>query len=444
MDHLSAWACKAGRKPLVLRGARQVGKTTLVDLFSTRFDTYIYLNLEEADNLSLFRLNVPFGDLLAGIFAKAGRRDEGVSTLIFIDEIQNSPEAVQSLRYFYERRPDLHVIAAGSLLESLVGRHVSFPVGRVEYMALHPCTFVEFLMAMGEDVLARMVADIAVPASLHEHAMSLFRKYMIVGGLPEAVADFAAHGDYVRLEGIFNALLSGYKDDVEKYAPRTKQRDIVRYILNYGWALAGQRVQFAKFCGKAYKSSDMADAFRLLEKTLLLELAYPLISTSFPILPDNRKSPKLLWIDTGLVNHVAGMRDQFLFAKDTDELWNGTIAEQVVAQEMLGASHVFGEKRMFWTRDARNSQAEVDFVIRKGSHLIPVEVKTGSNSKLRSLHLYMEQSQENVAFRLWNGVMNRDTVQLPSGKTYTLLNLPLYYAGQLDRDKALERVERTA
>lgn len=429
---LRQWAEKEGRKPLVLRGARQVGKTTLVKIFAEEFDVFIYLNLEEKVNADLFTMDVSFEDLLAGIYAKAGIKMENQRTLIFIDEIQNVPDAVKVLRYFYEKRPDLYVIAAGSLLESLVGNHISFPVGRVEYMALHPCTFTEFLGALGENILVEQIEQLEVPQSVHSYVMDLFKKYMIVGGLPEAVANYAKRKDWVSLNEIFNSLLSGYKDDIEKYAQRPKEQDILRYILNYGWGLAGQRFQFSKFCSSSYKSAEMGNAFRTLEKTLLLELVYPLISTSFPILPDLKRSPKLLWLDTGLVSYVAGMQESLLFTSDTDELWNGHIAEQVVGQELLGASFAFGVKRMFWVRDARNSQAEVDFVYKYKSHLIPVEVKTGDNSKLRSLHQYMDESQEDIALRLWNGPLTSDLICLPSGKQYTLYNMPFYYAGQLE------------
>lgn len=429
---LRQWAEKEGRKPLVLKGARQVGKTTLVKIFAEEFDVFINLNLEEKVNADLFTMDVSFEDLLAGIYVKAGIKMENQRTLIFIDEIQNVPDAVKVLRYFYEKRPDLYVIAAGSLLESLVGNHISFPVGRIEYMALHPCTFTEFLGALGENILVEQIEQLEVPQSVHSYVMDLFKKYMIVGGLPEAVANYAKRKDWVSLNEIFNSLLSGYKDDIEKYAQRPKEQDILRYILNYGWGLAGQRFQFSKFCSSSYKSAEMGNAFRTLEKTLLLELVYPLISTSFPILPDLKRSPKLLWLDTGLVNYVAGMQESLLFTSDTDELWNGHIAEQVVGQELLGASFAFGVKRMFWVRDARNSQAEVDFVYKYKSHLIPVEVKTGDNSKLRSLHQYMDESQEDIALRLWNGPLTSDLIRLPSGKQYTLYNMPFYYAGQLE------------
>lgn len=431
INYLRQWAEKEERKPLVLRGARQVGKTTLVDLFAKDFEYYIYINLEEKENANLFANYSSFEDLLSGIFFKAKTTANSGRTLIFIDEIQNEPNAVQSLRYFYEKRPDLYVIAAGSLLESLMGRHISFPVGRVEYMALHPCTFVEFLTATGYNALAEQVSNISVPQSMHEYTLDLFKKYMIVGGLPEAVANYAKHKDFVRLNGVFNSLLSGYRDDVEKYADKPKEQDTIRYILNYGWGFAGHRIQFAKFSNSSFKSTDVSNAFRILEKTLLLELAYPQTSASFPILPDTKKSPKLLWLDTGLVNYVAGMQDDLLFSTDTDELWNGDIAEHIVAQELLGASFIFGEKRIFWVREARNSQAEVDFLLRYKSHLLPIEVKTGNNSKLRSLHLFMNESKEGVALRLWNGNMSSDNISKSSGDTFTLYNIPIYYAGQL-------------
>lgn len=430
--YLYEWAQKEERKPLVLRGARQVGKTTLVKMFAADFDHYIYLNLEEKEDAELFAADSSFDDLLVGIFFKANIPIDSSRTLIFIDEIQNEPKAVQALRYFYEKCPDLYVIAAGSLLESLMERHISFPVGRVEYMALHPCTFVEFLMAIGEDMLANQIEKIAVPQSLHGYTLDLFKKYMIIGGLPEVVANYAQYRDMVRLGGVFNALLSGYRDDVEKYADKPKEQDSIRYILNYGWTSAGHRIQFAKFTNSSFKSADVSNAFRTLEKTLLLELVYPLTSTSFPILPDLKKSPKLLWFDTGLVNYVTGMQEELLFTPNSDELWNGDITEHIVAQELLGATTLFGEKRMFWVRDARNSQAKVDFVIRHKSHLLPIEVKTGSNSKLRSLHQYMEESNENIALRLWNGPMTSDIITRIDGRPFTLYNIPLYYAGHLN------------
>lgn len=430
---LRTWARQSHRKPLILRGARQVGKTTLVHQFGKEFDSYIYINLERPNAQKLFHDNPVFEDLVSAIFAKSSTLKESGKTLIFIDEIQNVPEAIQALRYFYEDTPDLYVIATGSLLDSVMGtRHISFPVGRVQFMALRPFTFTEFLMAMGKGMMADALVNMELPHGLNYEMMSLFKKYMIVGGLPEAVASYVANEDVLALNQVFDSLLTTYKEDVDKYTAKPRMQAIIRYILDNGWQEAGHRIHFSKFSNSAYKSVDVSEAFRLIERTFLLELVYPLHSAKLPILPQLGKSPKLLWHDIGIVNYVAGMRDDVLFTGEVDDLWNGTIAEQVVAQELLGSSNQYDVRRYFWVRDARNSQAEVDFVIRYGSKLIPVEVKTGHNSKLRSLHLFMEESPQDVAIRLWNLPPSQDVVQLPSGKHYTLFNLPIYYAGHLD------------
>ena len=178
IDNLTEWSKRENRKPLVLRGARQVGKTTLIDQFSKQYDSYIKLNLEQSNDAKAFAISDNVAEIFQYIcLQKKITVDRNKRTLLFIDEIQNEPKAVQALRYFYEKRPDLYVIAASSLLESLMGRHISFPVGRVEYMALHPCTFVEFLMAIGEDMLANQIEKIAVPQSLHSYTLDLFKKY---------------------------------------------------------------------------------------------------------------------------------------------------------------------------------------------------------------------------------------------------------------------------
>ena len=167
LDWLNEWKHKEGRKPLVIRGARQVGKTSLVKEFGKQFDAFVSFNLEVADDLALFQKEVPVIELYDAMLAVRRQVKSSGSTLLFIDEIQNSPVAIKMLRYFYEDMPEIHVIAAGSLLETMLNRQISFPVGRVEYMALRPCTFAEFLGALGEDTLLEMVRKIAVPEILH-------------------------------------------------------------------------------------------------------------------------------------------------------------------------------------------------------------------------------------------------------------------------------------
>ena len=429
---LRRWAQKKNRKPLILRGARQVGKTTLVDQFSEEFDVYLKLNLEKSADLNLFERDMSIDDLVTAIYLLNNKPKSDARTLLFIDEIQNSPKAVEQLRYFYEDVPGIHVIAAGSLLESLIDRQISFPVGRVEYMAVRPCSFSEFLGAVGETELKEVHDKVGIPEALHEKVIGLFNTYTLIGGMPEVVRDYAANKDIVALRDIYETLLTGYRDDVEKYSHSDTMRNILRYILSSGWAYAAQRITFEKFGNSNYRSREMGEAFRMLEKAMLLELVYPTTSAVIPINPEPRRSPKLLWLDTGLVNYSAGLQKELFGVRDISDAWRGLIAEHIVGQELLAADNRFSHKRAFWVRDAAGSSSEVDYVVQIADKVIPVEVKSGTNSKLRSLHQFMEQAPHSTAVRFWTNPLSVDKVTTPSGKEYTLYNLPYYYATKIE------------
>ncbi len=432
LSALKAWSNKANRKPLIIRGARQVGKTTLVKLFAEEFDTFLHLNLERPEEKEIFERNDSAEDVLTAIyFLKNQIKREG-RILLFIDEIQNSPKAVALLRYFYEDIPQIHVIAAGSLLESLIDTHISFPVGRVEYMALRPCSFLEFLNAVGEYQIEEAIRNVTLPASVHSRATKLFNEYVLIGGMPEAVSLYADRKDVLALTDIYETILSGYRDDTEKYAKNSSSRDILRYVLTYGWAFAGQRVAFEKFANSNYRSREIGETMRTLEKAMLLELSYPAVSVDIPMLPDTKKSPKLFWLDTGLVNYAAGIQKELFGTKDIADSWRRKTAEHIVGQELLSMSKSVSSRRNFWVRESKNSQAEVDFLHQHNGRLVPVEVKSGDNSKLKSLHLLMSESSGNIAVRFWNNPGSTDTVSLPSGKVYTLHSLPFYYSGRLN------------
>lgn len=408
-----------------------MGKTTLVQEFGKHFDSFFHLNLEKTADRELFEQNLPVRDILASIHLQANRAREAGSTLLFIDEIQYSPQAVASLRYFYEEMPEVHVIAAGSLLESMLNVHISFPVGRVQYMALRPCSFADFLEATGETAIKEALQQAALPQAIHSKATKLFNEYVLVGGMPEAIASYAENRDLVALNDIYETILAGYRDDTEKYVKSGALQNVIRYILTYGFQYAAQRIKFENFANSKYKSREMGEAFRILEKAFLLELSYPATSVALPMFPDMKKSPKLLWLDTGLVNYSMGLQKELFGINDISEIWKGKIAEHIVGQELLSISDLVSTRRNFWVREAKNSQAELDFLFLHNSQLIPVEVKSGSDSKLKSLHLFMEATPGNLAVRFWNNPLSTDTIELPSGKKYTLLNLPLYYAGQL-------------
>jgi predicted AAA+ superfamily ATPase len=431
LDRLTAWAKKENRKPLVLRGSRQVGKTTIVKMFAQQFDTYLYLNLENRQASALFDTDKSTDNLLTAIYLYCNKPRLQNRTLLFIDEIQNSPAAVARLRYFYEECADVYVIAAGSLLESLIDTHISFPVGRVEYLAVHPCSFTEFLGALGETELEKAVKNCEVPDGLHAKTMDLFNTFTLIGGMPEIVAHYARHKDLVSLNDIYETLLTGYKDDVEKYARNELMRHIIRYVLQEGWHFAAQRITMGNFAGSSYKAREMAEAFRTLEKTMLLELAYPTTNTALPMTSDLKRSPKLLWVDTGLVNYVAKIQKEVFGAKDILDVWRGDIAEQIVAQELMASDYSVSGKRKYWVRDKKGSDAEIDFVLQHNNQIVPVEVKSGHNAKLKSLQVFMENSPTDMAVRVWSKAFSVDEIALPSGKKYKLHNLPFYYVEQL-------------
>ena len=430
---LEKWVKKTPHKPLVLRGARQVGKTTVVNQFGEQFDNYLYVNLEDKTLNKMFNDALNVSDLLTDLFANCGKTRQKGSTLLFIDEIQCSPAAVAMLRYFYEQLPDVHVVAAGSLLESLIDRHISFPVGRVEYMAMRPCSFREFLTATGNNPLRERIAENhSSSVSFHQKLISAFNRYALIGGMPEVVNAYIENQDLMSLNSIYDTLLQGYRDDIEKYASNHTQSNIIRYIINNGWAEAGRAITLNHFAGSEYRSREVGESLRTMEKAMLLELAYPVTQTQLPILPDHNKSPKLLWLDTGLVNYSAHVQKEVFGASDLLDVWRGSIAEQVAGQELLTLSNSVGEHRNFWVRNKKNSNAEVDFVYQFDSQLIPIEVKSGHNSHLRSLHSFADNSEScPLAVRIWSEPLSVNDVKTVNGKTFKLINLPFYLIGFL-------------
>ena len=430
ISKLEAWKQDKKHKPLILRGARQVGKTTVVNEFGSQFDNYLYFNLERNENAKLFEMEIPLDDLVNMLYASVGKVKKEGTTLVFIDEIQNSPRTIALLRYFYEQRPDLYVIAAGSLLENLVDVKVSFPVGRVQYLALRPCSFSEFLGAIGKNNLLAVLSQKAeYTVAFHEQLMHLFNQYTIVGGMPEAVQQYAETQDVIGIEDVYETLVQAYKDDSEKYVRGNKLTDVVRFILSYGWAFSGETITLGNFANSGYKSREVGEAFRLLEKAMLLEMVYPVSSTQLPIIPETKRMPKLIWFDTGLVNYQAGIRKEIIGSTDMVDSWRGHIAEQITAQELLALEDRVGHHRSFWAKP--NNGAEVDFIFAHNSKLYPIEVKSGTNAHLRSLQVFMDSSDVNIAIRIWSKPYSIDKVKTIHGKEFTLINLPFYLIGNL-------------
>jgi hypothetical protein len=411
-----------------------VGKTTAIEMFSKDFDQYISLNLEKPSDRIIFEKEYPFSDLLTSLFIFAGKKRAGGRTLIFIDEIQNSPKAVALLRYFYEDANDLYVITAGSLLESITDKKISFPVGRVEYMAMRPCSFREFLFANGNSQLIEMLEKPDVPRFLHSQLLSWFKKYATIGGMPEVVNLYAQKNDITVLDGVFSSLIQSYSDDVDKYAASASQVQYIQHVIANVFKEGGTKVTFEKFGNSGYRSREMREAFRMVEKTMLIKLVYPCTSVKIPIKPNLGRKPRLHVLDTGLINHTLKIMGELVFNKDISETHLGIIAEHIVGQELLATGFSISNDLYFWVREKADSSAEVDYILPYKSKLIPIEVKSGSIGKLRSLHQFMEIAPHAIAVRVYQGEYLVQKAKTFSGKEFTLLNLPFYLVHRIERE----------
>lgn len=438
INQLRQWKDRPVRKPLVIRGARQVGKSTLVREFGKEFDAFVEVNLELSSDAEIFRRT----DDVEEIWRYLCLRSNIVSNpdskmLLFIDEIQEEPLAVGLLRYFYEKMPWLYVITAGSRLQSLLKRRVSFPVSRVEYLNLRPFTFAEYLAALEGEAWADAVKNLQVNPLMHSEMMKHFNRYALVGGMPEAVAMYADTKDIVSLSPIFNSLLKGYNEDVERYARNEEQVRILRHILDTVWFSAGETITFSGFGASSYSSTQIHDAMDCLQRAYLLSLDYPITATSVPAIPAKRRSPKLITVDLGITNFAAGVQMDYFQNKELLDTWRGRAAEQIVAQELrvLLDNHL-RESQYFWVRDKKGTMAEIDFVWQQDGNIVPIEVKAGNNSHLRSLHSFVNLSDQYItAVRVWSGeyVVQDVKTPAPECKPYRLINVPFYYVGQLDK-----------
>lgn len=436
IKQMRMWSSRMPHKPLVIRGARQVGKSTLVREFAKEFDIFIEVNLDLSEDADIFIRT----DKVEEIWQYLCLRNHVVSDkdkrmLLFIDEIQEVPEAVGLLRYFYEKMPWLYVITAGSRLQNLLKTRISFPVSRVEYLNLRPFSFLEYIKALESTEWSDLLTQQSVPALMHEQMMSRFNQYALIGGMPEAVSTYAEYRDIERLSPIFNSLLKGYNEDVERYAKSEDHVRIIRHILSTAWYSAAEAITFSKFGNSTYSSTQIHEGMDCLERAYILSLDYPVTSTDAPAIPSVKRSPKLMMVDNGITNFVAGIQLQYLQNKDLLDTWRGRAAEQIVAQELrvlLDAN--YQEKQFYWIRQEKGAKAEIDFIWQYANQIIPIEVKAGTNSHLRSLHSYVNKSTHFVtAVRIWSGEYSVQEAKTPApeNKLYRLINVPFYYIGQL-------------
>ncbi len=433
IDELIRWSDKNNRKPLILRGARQVGKTTAVNIFSEQFEQYIYLNLEKVEDKSLFEKYKDVDDLVKAIFFTKKKKRDVSKTLLFIDEIQEHPPAMAMLRYFHERHSDLFVIAAGSLLESIFSKDISFPVGRVDYRVVRPMSFGEFLMAMNEIEALKELKNVPLNSYAFDKLLKLFHIYALIGGMPEIVSDYSKNEDLTELGDIFETLIASYLDDVEKYARNDSMVQVIRHTIRSSFSEAGNRIKLYGFGRSNYGSKEMGEALRTLEKAMLLSLIYPVTQSKLPLLPNHKRSPKLQLLDTGLMNYFAQIQTEVLGTNNLTNVYRGKVAEHIVGQEFLAVKFNVLSQLNFWVREKVQSEAEVDFIYPYHGKLIPVEVKSGATGRLRSLHQFMDMAEHNMAIRFYSGNVQLDKIKTINNKFYNLLSLPYFLASQIER-----------
>jgi predicted AAA+ superfamily ATPase len=427
--NLENWKKSSGRKPLIIRGARQVGKTTLIKEFAKSFKFSIILNLEKPKDSAYFINYNEVKPLVESLFLSSNISTTSIrDTLLFIDEIQESPKAIQMLRYFYEEFPDLQVIAAGSLLEFAMKKVKSFPVGRVEFLYLHPLNFIEYLGAIGHQGALDQMNRIPCESFAHSVLLGMFNQYAIVGGMPEVINSFLERQSMTDLPRVYESIWSTFKSDVEKYAANETERKVTKHIISTAHMYMDQRIKFQNFGQSNYRSREVGETMRNLDAAKIIQLIYPTTDFEIPVKPDLRKSPRLQFLDTGLVNYELGIQPEMLSYTDLSSTYKGAIIPHLITQELISLNTMNDKKPNFWVREKKQSTSEVDLVYTYRDMVIPIEIKSGSEGTLKSLHQFVDHSRLPYGIRMYAGEFNVTETKTPGGTPYLLMNIP-YYLG---------------
>jgi len=447
VQYLSQWLEKKRRKPLILRGARQVGKSTLVRLFAESANLSLHeINLERHLFLDDIFKSLDMTIIIRELEALIGSPVNTPGACLFLDEIQATPHALQALRYFYEEYPELPVIAAGSLLEFTLADHsFSMPVGRVEYFHLYPLTFREFL-AVTKPVLLPYLDALSpsvdeIPNVAHQQLLKKLRDYFFVGGLPEAVQVFGEGESLQEVAAVHRSIVSTYQDDFSKY---TKQNDLflIQKIFNYIPKSLGKKVKYTNISRDA-RAAQVKKGISLLTKARICHRVKHSHCTGLPLAAESSETVyKLIFMDIGLVNHICGCDWRTMAAFDDRQLVNeGGIAEQFIGQHLIDISGGLDQPLLhYWLRERKSSNAEVDYVIGSGGLVLPVEVKSGTSGSLKSLQQFVYSKDTNLAIRFDLNPPSlqhvENIIRTAQGNrkvNYTLLSLPLYGVQELER-----------
>lgn len=404
-QELIAWSQRKDRKPLLLRGARQVGKTSAVRHLGQSFKSYVEIDLNERRDLhSVFSpQNSPqqicnLLEVLLGVSIIAG------DTLLVLDEIQACPEAINKLRYFYERYPQLHVVATGSLLEFALSELPSFGVGRVESMFMYPFSFSEFLCAIGNESLLEVIksADITHPLLnlLHDRANALLKVFMSIGGMPEVVSAYVTSQNLRDCQRILDTLIVSYRADFKKYHKKLSPQ-----LIDDAWISIAEQGS-GKFVYSRVSRDLRSDVVKQAVQTLQMAgLVHTVVHTAANGLPlgaeVNRKYCRVMMMDTGIAQRLLNLNLlPFLSDSDTATINKGAIAEIYVAGELLKTLSPYSQHELYcWHREESSGNAELDFVVEKNGKIIPVEVKSGTKGAMQSMHYFMQLKGLDVGIR---------------------------------------------
>lgn len=426
LNTLAQWKEQKNRKPLILRGARQVGKTWLVNAFGQQyFKGRIHvIDLEKhPDWHVVFEKNLNVQRILSELELLVNASIEPGKDLLFFDEIQSCPRAIMALRYFYEELPGLHIIAAGSLLEFAL-KDISFPVGRIRFLNMFPMTFAEFLLAIGREKLAEIVRSSEPQFSENVHNMLLdeLRTYFFVGGMPECVKSYAESGKLKPVFEIQSQLIETYRADFSKYAPYADKRCLNAVLTNTARSV-GSQIKYARLTAD-FTPPTNKKAFDLLTMARLLYKIPAASPAGLPLsVSASGKKFKALMIDIGLMQNLCGLNAaEEISSSDLLDIYRGALAEQFVGQELIAAN---GGALYYWSREAKSSSAEVDFLVEREGRIIPIEVKSAAAGKLRSLHLLLKTYPRISAGYVLSAL---PFSRLPEQK---LIFIPLYKAGYL-------------
>ena len=351
--------------------------------------------------------------------------------MLFIDEIQESPYAIQQLSYFYEDFPDLCVVAAGSLLEFAIRKVRSMPVGRIEYLYIYPLNFSEYLQAIGHKGAWDALNQVPISPVQGDFLRKLFKRYAIIGGLPEIIKLDIEKKNVSDLARVYESIWETYIHDVEKYSINESEREVISYILRTAPNYIDQRVKFQYFGGSDYRSREVKAAFMKLEKAKVIRLIRPATEVEFPIRSSLKKSPHLQFLDTGLVNDALRIQAELMGLDDLSNAYKGAIIPHIITQELLSLNVSKNRQPNFWVREKNQSSAELDLLFAYNQMLIPIEIKSGPKGTLKSLHQFIDMAEHIYALRIYGGVLNVERSRTPNGKEYLLMNMPYFLGSRI-------------